>query len=208
MPTFQRCEKSVDTAANQLLNKFETHKPLLIAEVKIDFVFAFADKDEKTGAPLNDALTHNGIKALGVARKIPLKDRALGRGDAEIALDGDHWAKCTAEEQDALLDHELHHIAVKMDRQGNIQYDDLGRPLIVLRKHDVEVGWFKCVAERHGLASVERIQARAIMDNVGQYFWPDIAPRLTISTGKTSVTVPVGALAKAAAISASKRPHA
>ncbi len=176
MPTFERCDKSVDALAHELINKYESNRPLGVIDVRIDLVFAYADKDEDTGEALNDALTKNGIKALSITRKIPLKDRALGRGDAEIALDGDWWKQATEEQQAALLDHELNHVAIKADKNGNVQYDDLNRPQLKLRKHDHEFGWFKCIAERHGDASLERIQAKAMMDFAGQLYWPGIAP--------------------------------
>ncbi len=140
------------------------------------------------------------MKALAIARKLSLKDRALGRGDAEVSLDGNWWEHATAEQQAALLDHELHHITVKSDKAGNAQYDDLGRPQIKLRKHDIEVGWFNVIAERHGAASIERSQAKAIMDNSGQYYWPGIAPSVEIRVGdKSTGLLPIGSIAKAAA---------
>ena len=173
MPTFQKCPIAVNEMANGLLVEYETHKPLLDARVKIDFVFAFSDKDEG-GNPTNNALSKNGVKALGITRKIPLKDRVLGRGDAEIALDGDWWEAATAEAQAALLDHELHHLSLKIDKRGLVR-DDIGRPIIVLRKHDYEFGWFNIIAERHGKHSQERIAATRMMDEAGQYFWPEFA---------------------------------
>lgn len=170
MSKFQRADKSVTEMASHILNEFETHQPLVDAEVKIDFVFAFPDYDATTGEPINDALKHHGVKALGICRKLPLKDRALGRGDAEISIDGHWWEQIASEEQKAaLLDHEMHHIAVTEKR------DDLGRPILKMRKHDVEIGWFAIIAKRHGLASQERMQAAAIMERAGQYFWPEIA---------------------------------
>lgn len=199
MATFERCDKSVETLARELIEKYDANKPLGAIGVKIDYVFAFADVDDD-GKILNDALTKDGVKALGITRKIPLKDRALGRGDAEIALDGDWWHGATAEQQAALLDHEINHVAVKCDKAGNVQYDDLGRPQLKLRKHDFEFGWFKCIAERHGAASQERIQARTMMDFSGQLFWPGIAPTIEISSaGVSSGMIPMGAFAKAAA---------
>jgi len=168
--------------AKSILEEFDTHKPVLAAGVTIDFVFARCDRDEKTDKPLNDALTKNGVKALGICRKIPLKDRALGRADAEIALDGDWWeGEANEDERRGLLDHELHHIAVKIDKRGLVR-DDLGRPVLQLRKHDVEVGWFKTVAARHGRSSMERIQAARIMCDHGQYFWPEVAGELPSGT--------------------------
>jgi hypothetical protein len=201
MPTYQKANKSVHQLAAQLIGRYPDHKPLEAVELKLDLVFAFADTDED-GRPLNDALTKNGLKSLGVTRAVPLKDRALGRGDAEIALDGDWWKTASGDEQAALLDHELHHISLKADKNGNIKYDDLNRPLIKLRKHDVEVGWFKLIAERHGSASIERQQAKAIMDSQGQFYWPGIAPTIQISLrdGTTTGPVPMDTFSKAAAL--------
>lgn len=175
MPTFQKCPQPVRDLANEILCEFESHQPLLDAKVTIDFVFAYSDKDEDTGKPLNNALSKNGCKALGICRKIPPKDRAMGRADAEISLDGDWWEEATDAEQRALLDHELHHIQVKIDKRGLVR-DDLGRPVLDMRKHDYEFGWFKVVAARHGNHSMERTQARQMMCDAGQYFWPEIVP--------------------------------
>ncbi len=177
MTTYERCPKSVEKLADVILRKHESHKPVVDAKVTIDFVFAIPEYDEKTGKPLNDALTKNGCKALGITRKIALKDRALGRADAEIAIDRDWWDKAPEPEQEALLDHELHHVAVKIDKRGLVT-DDLGRPAIQLRKHDHEFGFFKIIAARNGKHSLEQQQARAMLDEAGQFYWPDLAKLL------------------------------
>lgn len=161
--------------ADRLLSEFEAHATTLAAKVRIDLVFAFPDYDETTGEPINDALTHGGVKALGVTRKTSLKDRAKGLGDAEICLDGEWWKSADEPEQRALLDHELHHL-VATDKR-----DNLGRPIIKLRKHDFDFGWFTVIAERHGLHSQECKQASYMMDAVGQYYWP----ALGISSAET-----------------------
>jgi len=171
MPKFQKCPQEIRELANDILCEFETHQPLLDAKVTIDFVFAYADEDD-AGNKIGNALSKNGCKALGICRKIPLKDRALGRADAEIALDGDWWNEANDEEKRALLDHELHHIAIKIDKRGLVR-DDLGRPVLQLRKHDHEFGWFKAVAARHGMFSMERQQAAEMMHECGQYYWPE-----------------------------------
>lgn len=180
MPIFQRADELVNKMAAALLNEFETHTMLLTAKAKIDFVFAFGDRDDQNRLT-GPALKKNGLVALGMARKIALKDRALGRGDAEISLDGDWWEEASLDERRALLDHELHHITVKVDDRG-IVTDDLPRPVIQLRKHDHEVGWFSIIAQRHGVASQERIQAKAVMDSFGQLFWPGFTSEHTDET--------------------------
>lgn len=171
MSTYQRCPLAINQIANELLCEFDTHKPLLDAKVKIDFVFAYGDRNEKTGEMLSDAIVKNGVKALGLARKLPLKDRAMGRGDAEITLDHDHWEKISESDRRALLDHELHHLSVKIDKRGLVR-DDLGRPVLTIRDHDYDFGWFRVIAERHEKASIERIQAALILEADGQLFWP------------------------------------
>lgn len=174
--------------ADSILNEFETHRMIIDAGVKIDFLFAYGKRNEDDEL-VGNALTLHGCRALGICRKTSLKDRAMGRGDAEISLDHDWWQDAPEDQRRALLDHELHHIEVKLD-EGGVCKDDLQRPVIRLRKHDVEVGWFREIAARHGSASQERIQAKATADQSGQYFWPEIfGTALESDVAERSVTI-------------------
>lgn len=177
MPTFKRADNSVRDMAMELIDQF--HETLKDNSVKIDFVFAYPDFDETTGEPINNALQKNGVRALGIARKLPAKDRAMGRADAEISLDGHWWQNAEEGERKALLDHELHHLVATADR------DDMGRPIIKMRKHDYEIGMFHVIAQRHGRASQEVKYAAVMLENSGQYLWPELAG---IKTGKGSRT--------------------
>jgi len=173
MSTYQKAPSEVKELAEDVMKEFPSYKDLLEAKVKIDFLFAFADVGED-GEPTGDAITKHGIRALGVCRKIGIKDRVMGRGDVEILLDGDWWESATNGRRRALLDHEMHHILISTDSDGEVIRDDLKRPKIKMRKHDVEVGWFALVAGRHGSNSLELEQAKAVMDSYGQLFWPTI----------------------------------
>ncbi len=159
--------------AREILCQFDTHKPLLDARVKLDLIFALADRDDH-GAITNDALKLHGRKCLGVARKIKLKDRLMGRGDVEVTLDGDWWAEATDEDRRALLDHELHHFIVETDSNGKALTDDITRPKIVMRKHDYEFGWFEVIAARHGKHSQEVQQAKMMVEASGQILFPNL----------------------------------
>lgn len=183
MATFKRCDPSVPKMAAAIMQEFETHKPLVEAGVKIDYIFAYGERDEKTDEIISDALTHNGAKALGICRKIGLKDRAKGMGDAEICLDHDYWETIDEPDQRALLDHELHHIVVSK------KTDDLGRPKLAMRGHDFEVGWFAVIAKRHGKHSIEQQQASKAMNMLGQYFWPEIAAANGVTLDKVEQAV-------------------
>lgn len=88
MSTYQKADGEVTEMAASILKQFESHKPLLEAKVRVDFVFAYGERDEETGERIGDALTLHGFRAFGITRKLSLKDRTMGRGDAEIAIDG------------------------------------------------------------------------------------------------------------------------
>lgn len=153
------------------------HKSLVDAGVKVDFVFAYPSEDAG-GVVKGAALRLGGYPCLGIARILGLKDRAMGRGDAEISLDGNWWASATVPEQRALLDHELHHLTVKEGKHG-YERDDLHRPRLKMRKHDYDFGWFTEIARRHGAASAECNQAGLIMKQSGPVlFQPELLLRV------------------------------
>jgi hypothetical protein len=176
MPTFKKANE-IRELAGDVLAEYESHQPLIDHKVTIDFVFAYCDRDEDSGEPINFAITERNRRVFGITSIIPLKGRVKGLGDVEILIDGDWWHEATAAEQKALLDHELHHVSVKISK-GVIQYDSHGRPKIKLRPHDLEVGWFKVIAERHGSNSFEVKQAAAAFDAFGQAFWPELTAAL------------------------------
>jgi hypothetical protein len=167
--TYERAPKEVERIAKELIAEHKEHEKLKDYRVKIDFVFAYSSE------AFIPALKKNGVKCLGIARKLSLKDRAMDRGDAEISIDGEWWKDASDLERRALLDHELYHLDV--NTSGVNVKDDLGRPKLYLRPHDYEFGWFKHIAKRYGMASEERKQAKQMLDDSDQFFWPDIIQR-------------------------------
>lgn len=175
-----------------VLATHESHKPLLEAKVNIEFLMAYAPMDNN-GNPKGFAIMKGGFRIMAYARILSLKDRVAGRADAEIVIDGDWWDENSKEtaKQTALLDHELHHLALKL-ADGQFCYDSHGRPKLRMRKHDIEVGWFKVIAERNGSASIERSQAKSIMEASGQYFWPELAgPGMPAHKPARALTAPI-----------------
>lgn len=169
MPTYERCPLEINQRASDVLCRHDTYKPVVEAKIKIDFIFASGDRDE-TGELANDAITKNGVRCFGLCKIVGPKDRAMGRGDVEILIDRDWWGDASEERQDALLDHELHHI-VPREKNGTFVVDDQGRPKIKMRAHDYEFGWFTIVAKRN-VVSTETDQARQIYEIDGQTYWP------------------------------------
>jgi hypothetical protein len=150
-------------------------------EVRVDLLVAKA-KEDKNGDATGPALRLHGYQANAIVRITSYKDRVLGRGDAEIVVDGDMWHLWSRDQQMALLDHEMEHIEVIVKDVMNdagmltteLQRDDASRPKLRLKKHDFQVGWFDSVARRHGEASFEVSQARELLEDqeVRQIYFP------------------------------------
>ena len=103
-----------------------------------------------------------GYPALAFVKINSLKHRIKGLKDSEITLDGQIWETLTEKQRRAILDHELHHLKICLDKDGGVKYDDAGRPKLSLRRHDYQMGWFREVALRHGPDSPEQYQAKIL----------------------------------------------
>jgi hypothetical protein len=132
------------------------HGPLRDSGVTVDVLFA-KPKPAGDGTIEADAvaLKHHGYQVAGLCKVNSYKLRVQKHADAEIVLDGERWPTWSDDEKDALIDHELEHLELKTDKQGNVVRDDVGRPKLRIRLHDHEFGWFDSVARRHGKHSFE-----------------------------------------------------
>jgi len=139
------------------------HMELAAQHVAIDVLMA-TNKD-------GDAIRVGGYPANASIKIIGLKDRAKGHGDAEMLIDSQWWEDATQMARDALIDHELYHLEVKTDKQNHPVTDDLGRPSLLMRKHDYQFGWFNAIASRHGEHSTEVYQATNLFDESGQTYF-------------------------------------
>lgn len=74
-------------------------------------------------------------------------------------------------ERAALIDHEIYHLMPAKDKNQRFKCDDQGRPILKLRKHDHQFGWFDEIARRHGENSGEVRQARDLVAKFGQVYF-------------------------------------
>lgn len=185
MSTYAPAPRAVHDLKQHVLMTFADHqvspagmgryREIIESRLQIDLLMAHADIDPETQQRVGDALKLHGVKALGICSIVNLKTRTRGLGDVLIELDGDWWDEADDEARMALLDHELTHIDFKREKNGvTIQRDDLNRPLVKMRPHHFEVGWFAHVAMRHGQHSLERKAARLAFEEFGQAFWPQL----------------------------------
>lgn len=153
--------------------KEQYHPELFNLEVTVDCLIAYGTRNE-TGFLTSPALTKNGVQCAGLVRITNLKDRVKGMADVEMLIDGDQLDDWNREELSAIIDHELTHVELNTDKEGNPRGDDIGRPQLKLRKHDYEFGFFNSVARRHGESSAECRNCRQWleMDQTVQLYLP------------------------------------
>lgn len=161
------CPEEVKQRVAALVEK--NHPDLQQAEVTYDLMYVSRDDDDDGTKPV---LSLHGVPCLAIARIVPLKERAKGCADAEILIDMARFKDSSAEQKDALLDHELQHFDVQRDADGCVKRDDQQRPKLKMRPHDYDFGWFTIIARRHGIASIEQQQARLIFDQDGHSLFP------------------------------------
>lgn len=167
MPVFMPVKSDVRELVDQVMAKY--HGPLTEAKVTVGLLMAWP-----SGNSL-DAVKLHGYPCAAVARIIPYKQRVKGSEDTEITFDAVRWKELNEDERVALIDHELTHFELARDKKGRLKTDDLGRPKLKTRLHDVQAGWFIAIAQRHGPASFEVKQAREIHGDYYQelFAWGD-----------------------------------
>lgn len=157
----------------------EHHSELVVAGVTVDCIMAYGPKD-KDGHTSGPAIKVGGYQAAACIRKTSLRDRAFGNADAQLIIDGDRWDDHSTKRQAALIDHELQHLEVcwevwpdpKVEGSGIPTRDDLGRPKLAIRLHDMVAGGFIETVKRYGRASLDAQHIRDILDDHGQFLMP------------------------------------
>lgn len=156
---YQRASKEVAASVRKVMKKY--HKPLFENGVTIDVVLAFTDRTEGTAISAG-----RGRYALACIRILSLKDRAMGRADAEMMIDAASMEGWKAEDLEAVIDHELTHLQIRHSKSTNEPMrDDLDRPCLVIRDHDHEFGWFDAPVRHYGAHAAEYQQALKLLQH-------------------------------------------
>ncbi len=167
MTRYEKAPQEITDLVGSIAQQY--HPKLVDNCVTFDVLLAYGEDDEP-------AVKCAGYPAMAVSSINNLKARTIGHSDGLIVIDAVKWNRLATEIRASLIDHELQHFEPKF-KDGILITDDLNRPKLRLRKHDVQLGWFDCVALRHGANSVEQIQARSLIGNYAQSFFPFIGQK-------------------------------
>jgi hypothetical protein len=125
--------------------------------------------------PGEPAVKKDGYPCAATIQITSYKNRCLGIADAVITIDSASWHTFTEAEKVAALDHELMHLELIFDKNGDLKTDDANRPKLKMRLHDWQLGGFAIIAERHGQASIESQEFRSTYHHYHQqlFKWSD-----------------------------------
>lgn len=193
MPTYDAAPPEVEEYAADLRARF--HGQLDTCGVRIHYLMARATRNED-GDRVGVAIKLHGVRALAKVKINGLADRAEGKADATITIDGDEWPDWSEERRIAVIDHELQHVEVVFERDSQTVWktDDLGRPVLRLRPHDFDVRGFDVIRARHGMASVEHEAVERLKVRPVQALLPFARREMTVEFATLSagdVTVPL-----------------
>lgn len=136
----------------------EHHDDLTALRVKVGCRFVIA-----TGG-----LKLHGYPCAAMVQIVSYEKRFQGFPDAMITVDKIEWDDLDDDERAAVIDHELEHLAISRDKHGQPRTDDLGRPKLKMRLHDVQLGVFDSVIRRHGDAALDTQVVRACHERYRQ----------------------------------------
>lgn len=162
MKTYTPCDSEV---AAVLAGIIRNHRPeLKKLQVTFDLIFVLSDAE-------GPALSLYGYPCYAVIRRTSAKERAAGRSDVEIVIDAERYSTLSVASRVALLHHEITHLELAKDRFGAMRVDSAGRPVLAMRKHDRQFGWFDEIAQRYGTDSIEVQQARELLESGRQTYF-------------------------------------
>jgi hypothetical protein len=96
-----------------------------------------------------------GAACLAYIRTIRVQQKIYLEYDAEIMVDNFHWRDMLEPRRKAVLDHELTHLEICKNKQGQPKLDDQGRAKIRLKPDDYTLTGFYQNVRRHGSNSPE-----------------------------------------------------
>lgn len=140
----------------------EVREDLHDAGVTVQAIMIDAGSDEEGNR--KPAITKEGWPVAAKIKITSLRDRVLGQADAVMDIDKPYWMDLLPAEREALVDHELAHLELEKDEDGEVRLDASERPVLKTRRHDWHLTGFAEVVERRGEAALEFKGLAAFME--------------------------------------------
>jgi len=160
--------KSFDKAGPEVMKFVEEatakwHPDLAANDVRIAVLMVEPAKTED-GEPTGHVITVNRQPAAACIRILPIKTRIISGKDVLIEIDSDKWHSLTSNQSLALIDHELTHLEVEKDDEGQVIMTEDLRPKLKSIPDEIAITGFMSVIKRHGIDALEAQNIREVVD--------------------------------------------
>jgi len=140
---------------NQIYAVMEAYHTEL-KDLDIGVTAFFVTKVDKFGDPTHEqALKVHGLPAMATCRLANQRELRLGSERIIIEIDSVLWGDMDTDTKITMFDHELSHVEIKYNKDGEIALTPEDTPALRIRNHDAEVGVFLGVIRRHGTKAVD-----------------------------------------------------
>jgi hypothetical protein len=174
------------------------HGDLVRSDVKVKLLFVGSKLDEN-GDPKGPALKMHGVACAAQIKVQKNIDKYLTGYHAVVRVDMDMWDDYNENRRKALLDHELSHLVVVKDQNGNVKMDEEGNIKIKCRPDDYTINGFYHLIQRHAGDAIEALSlgitaqnVRQVAPNAAQAIFSGTSTIGTGSAGPQGRTGPVG----------------
>lgn len=144
---YEKCDEDApqSKAIAAMMHKY--HVDLEKAGVTVECLLA----TNPDGSPVK----HHGWPCYAKIKIMSLEQRVAGSADARMVIDLDRWSDLHENQRNALVDHELEHLELVLDKLKKPKRDDIDRPKLRIKPHDYELTGFDSVIRRHEDAAIE-----------------------------------------------------
>lgn len=184
---YEKAPEEVNSLITKVMEKY--HNELFIAGVKVaaTMVSKLGKEDE-----LVPCLKVRGAQAYACIHTVRPSQRLRVQHDAELTIDAFLWEDMGMPQKIAILDHELTHLAIRLDKQGKPKLDDHGFIRLRCVNHDYDISGFYQIVRRHGMKSIEWNRVSSVYNAVEKEIleWQKTAtPETQPDEIKTELTV-------------------
>ena len=167
--TYQSCDIDVEDLIAVVMTQH--HPDLAEHKVSVQAVYVSNESELLGQTP---AIMQRGHSCAAQIKITSLEQRSRGFADALLTIDTLGWVGMPPPMREALVDHELTHLELVLDKKTeSVKIDDLGRPRLKIRHHSWELSGFSDVCERHGENALE---SKAISRFIADYAQLELFP--------------------------------
>ena len=160
--TIMKASEAVVALADRMMGSH--HAELAAEKVRVAVLMVMPPVN-KDGDKIGPAVQQGGVEATAKIKVASAGERVLADVDAIMEIDGERWGTLSPKTQAALVDHELEHLIVQVDKKGLTRRHPDGVPVLATQPDDWHLTGFESIVKRHGRHALEAMAIGELYEN-------------------------------------------